>query len=139
MAVKIQTPRQRVVTRTVHTPRQVVVPDRTMRQTKAVSPIINMQPVLINDFTITRHQPISSTKVHAIKQVVAHKKTPRPTVRQIEVPISDAMNSLIKRHNDLPKHLARTAGRAHLLEQALKKESQKSGWHRRILAGITNG
>lgn len=139
MSVTVNPSRHSTVRRPAHAPRKVVVPDRTIRQAKAVSPIINLQSVSPSTQVIAgyesnkpRRQPISSTKVHTHTQKIERKKIRRPAIKRAPLPVAQAMESLLERHNDLPRHLARTAGRAHLLSQALNLENQKVRWYQRF-------
>lgn len=122
--------------------RRMVVPDRMIKQTKVISPIINLQPIvapthksLKKPSNIRRH-PILSSKVHISTKINEYKMVKRPKSRQVEPSAAEVMDALMKRHNILPKHLARTAYRAHLLSDTLRKDSQKLRWHQKIFAKL---
>ena len=140
MSVAVNSSRYSTAPRRAHAPRQVVVPDRTIKRTKEVSPIINLQtvsapvqPVLSQMASSdSRRRPIASSKVHASMQKVEAKKTKRPAVRQVAQPVAKEIESLLERQKDIPRHLARTAGRAHLLSEALNLETPKVRWYQRL-------
>lgn len=139
MSAPVNSSRHVTVNRTTASHRQVVVPDRmTLRASKATSPIINLQSTTVatqaKNQPVTKRQPIASANLHANTQIAHRKKVVRPAAHQSKVLAVSAMSTLLERHNALPKHLARTAGRAHLLSQAVQSESQKLRWHQRVFA-----
>lgn len=122
--------------------RRVVVPDRTMRQTGTVSPIVNATPAAKAPVKATvkpkqPHTPVTSHAVHKKKQIVQQKQADRLLAPKPKPSAAVAMTRLLDRHNDLPNQLARTAGRSHLLMQALELERYNNKWHRRLFAGLT--
>jgi len=146
MSIVVNSSRHLTINRTASSHRQVVVPDRTIvKRGKGASPIINLQSSALPTPTPAVHKkqpsakrlPIASSKVHKLAQKDQQKQAVRPVKRQVEV--SEAMSSMLERRNALPKHLARAAGRAHLLSQVLQAETPpKLRWHQRILSGLTS-
>lgn len=121
--------------------RRVVVPDRTMRQTGIVSPIVNAPATSNTPFAAVKkpkqlHAPVTSHAVHKKKQIVQHKQADRLLAPKPKPSAAVAMTRLLDRHNDLPNQLARTAGRSHLLMQALELERHNNKWHRRLFAAL---
>ncbi len=141
MPVAKTAPSRRATIQDIKAYRRVVVPDRTMRQTGAVSPIINA-PAKANPTVATAkkpkqsHQPVTSHAVHKKKQVVQRMQHNRLLAPKPKPSAAVAMSRLLDRHNDLPNQLARTAGRSHLLMQALELERRNNKWHRRLFAGL---
>jgi len=108
------------------------------------SPIINLQPLpavpkptVVKKMPV-RHRPVESSKVHSLPQKAEPEKVTRPKIRKVEQSPAEAMEALLKRHKTLPKHLARTAGRAHLLSRMVELESQKVRWHQKLLATFSS-
>ena len=134
-------PSRRATIQDIKAYRRVVVPDRTMRQAGAVSPIVNATPAAKASVKATikpkqPHKPVTSHAVHKKRQIVQQKQTDRLLAPKPKPSASVAMTRLLDRHNDLPNQLARTAGRSHLLMQALELERYNNKWHRRLLAGL---
>lgn len=144
MSKAVSTTRHSTNNRSVSLHRHIVVPDRmVVKRTSGTSPIINMQSsstvnIAAKKKQITRHTPIAASKVHANSLKNKQKQVVRPVKPKVEASVGNAMDLMLNRHKTLPRHLARTAGRAHLLSQIVRPEPQKQRWHQRLFAGLTS-
>lgn len=144
MSKAVSTTRHSMTNRSVTLHRRVMVPDRMIvKHTNGTSPIINMQSSSVvkpvaKKKQVTRQTPIAASKVHANTLKNQQKHVIRPVKPKTEASVGHAMSSMLNRHKTLPRHLARTASRAHLLSQIVQPEPQKQRWHQRIFAGLTS-
>ena len=134
MTMKSSLSRGEPVSRNPHTSRQVVVPDRTIKRSSAVAPIINSPPK-IHPSTV-RRGALKSSSLHASPQV---PQLAQARAHNRKAFVASDMEKMLKRHSTLPRHLARTAGRAQLLSSALSSETYNISWRQKFISKFTNG